>query len=222
MNAMADRNAADRAEELRRELLEHNRRYYVLDAPTISDVDYDALLRELEAIEAAFPELRTADSPTQRVGAAPAGSFGPAEHALPMLSLANGLTREDVVDFDARVRRFLKDDAEVEYFTELKLDGLAVELVYRDGVLATGSTRGDGFRGEDVTANLRTIRSLPLRLLDVGGQPPRTGHGRAGRGDHQSPRLPPLERITPRGGAGTVRQPAQRRRRFHPPTRSRR
>ncbi len=172
MNAMADRKAAARAEELRRELLDHNRRYYVLDAPTISDVDYDALLRELEAIEAAFPELRTADSPTQRVGAAPAGSFGSADHALPMLSLANGITREDVVDFDARVRRFLKDDAEVEYFTELKLDGLAVELVYRDGVLAAGSTRGDGFRGEDVTANLRTIRSLPLRLLDVDGRTP--------------------------------------------------
>ncbi len=172
MNAMADRKAAARAEELRRELLDHNRRYYVLDAPTISDVDYDALLRELEAIEAAFPELRTADSPTQRVGAAPAGSFGSADHALPMLSLANGITREDVVDFDARVKRFLKDDAEVEYFTELKLDGLAVELVYRDGVLAAGSTRGDGFRGEDVTANLRTIRSLPLRLLDVDGLTP--------------------------------------------------
>ena len=152
------------AEHLRREIERHNHLYYVLDAPEISDVEYDVLLRRLIEIEETHPALRTPDSPTQRVGAAPSDQFAPVRHTLPMLSLANAMDEEEAVQFDARVKRFLGSDEMVTYAAEPKLDGLSVELVYENGILTLGSTRGDGVTGEDVTANLRTVRSIPLKL----------------------------------------------------------
>jgi len=143
--------------------------YYVLDAPQASDADYDVLLRELQALEAQYPELRTADSPTQRVGGAPRADLAPAPHAVPMLSLNNALTDDEAAAFDARVQAAL-GAADPAYCCELKFDGLAISLRYRDGVLERAATRGDGSVGEDVTANVRTIRSLPLRL--PAGAPP--------------------------------------------------
>src|SRR5579883_3621392 len=121
-------------------------------------------MRRLEALEAAHPELRTPDSPTQRVGAAPSEKFAVVAHRQMMLSLANAMDAGEMREFDARIKRFLRSDAEIEYVAEVKLDGLAVELVYEHGVLKVGSTRGDGYNGEDVTQNLRTIRSIPLKL----------------------------------------------------------
>jgi DNA ligase (NAD+) len=149
---------------LRDEIERHNRLYYVLDAPEVSDAEYDALLRRLQEIEETHPTLRTPDSPTQRVGAAPSEQFAPVRHTLPMLSLGNAMDEEEAVEFDARVKRFLGSDEKVTYIAEPKLDGLGVELIYEDGIFILGSTRGDGVTGEDVTANLRTVRSIPLRL----------------------------------------------------------
>jgi len=159
-------SARARAEELRRLIEHHNRRYYVLDAPEVSDAEYDALFRELQAIEEQHPELVTPASPTQRVGGAALDKFAPLPHRLPMLSLENATNEEEIREFDQRVKKVLAlpADAEVGYVCEPKMDGLAVELVYENGVLAVASTRGDGLTGEDVTANIRTIRSLPLRL----------------------------------------------------------
>jgi len=157
------RDRAVRAEKLRREIERHNRLYYREDNPRISDAEYDALFRELVALESEFPGLRTADSPTQRVGAEPAEGFETVVHRVPMLSLANAFDEEDVAAFDRRVREGLGADA-VEYSVEPKFDGLAVSLAYRDGLFVQGATRGDGRAGEDVTANLRTVRSIPLRL----------------------------------------------------------
>ncbi len=157
-----------RAEELRRLLHYHNYRYYVLDAPEIPDEEYDRLFRELQALERQYPELVTPDSPTQRVGAPPLDAFVPAPHAVPMLSLENAMDEAELREFDARVRRFLGTEDPLVYACEPKFDGLAVELTYEDGVLVRGATRGDGFVGEDVTANLRTVRTVPLRLLGDG------------------------------------------------------
>ncbi len=164
---MAERSEGPRAEaeRLREQIDRHNQLYYVFDQPEISDAEYDALMRRLEALERAHPELRTPDSPTQRVGAAPSEKFGVVVHRRPMLSLANAMDAAEMAEFDARIKRFLKSDEEIEYVGEVKLDGLAVELVYEDGRLVVGSTRGDGVNGEDVTANIRTIRSIPLRLI---------------------------------------------------------
>ncbi len=159
------RDVRQDAAEVRRALAHHDYRYHVLDDPEISDAEYDALLRRLQAIEAAHPELVTPDSPTQRVGATPQSGFVTVRHGQPMLSLSNVTTREEMEEFDARVRRLLGRER-VDYVVEPKLDGLAVELVYEGGALAVGSTRGDGIVGENVTANLRTIRSVPLRLRD--------------------------------------------------------
>ncbi|MBI5444450.1 MAG: NAD-dependent DNA ligase LigA, partial [Deltaproteobacteria bacterium] len=156
---------AARARELRAQLEEHNYRYYVLDAPLISDAEYDVLFRELQQIEEAHPELRSPDSPTQRVGARPLESFTQARHSIPMLSLENATAEEELRAFEERVRRFLGHEGPVTYLCEPKMDGLAVELVYRSGSLVQAATRGDGTVGEDVTANLRTVRSIPLRLL---------------------------------------------------------
>lgn len=153
------------AARLRQELERHNHLYYVLDAPEISDVEYDTMLRRLMEIEEAHPALRTPDSPTQRVGAAPSDQFSPVRHTLPMLSLGNAMNEEEAVEFDARVRRFLGTEEAVTYVAEPKLDGLSVELVYESGVLVLGSTRGDGVMGEEITANLRTVRSIPLKLM---------------------------------------------------------
>ena len=152
------------AEHLREQLRHHNYRYYVLDSPEVSDAEYDALMRQLEALERAHPEVATPDSPTQRVGAAPAEKFGVVQHRRPMLSLSNALNAEEMVEFDKRIKRLMRSEADVEYVAEVKLDGLAVELVYEHGALKVGSTRGDGYNGEDVTSNLRTIRSIPLKL----------------------------------------------------------
>lgn len=160
-------------ERLRREIEAHNRRYYVEDAPTVSDADYDALFRRLVELETAHPSLASDTSPTRRVGTAPAEKFAPVRHGVPMLSLDNAMAEAELREFDARVRRALRRDEPIDYVVEPKLDGLAVEVVYVDGVLQVASTRGDGVTGEDVTANVRTIRSLPLRLRGAGpGGPP--------------------------------------------------
>ncbi len=159
----APREAVERARRLREDIEAHNYRYYVLDAPTVSDADFDALFRELQALEAEYPDLATADSPTRRVGAAPQAAFGAVTHRVPMLSLNNAFDEADVEAFDRRIREALGVEA-VAYDCEPKFDGLAVSLVYEDGALAQGATRGDGTTGEDVTANLRTLRSIPLRL----------------------------------------------------------
>lgn len=165
---MSKQIIAARARELRTLIEHHNRRYYVLDSPEISDFEYDSLMRELSKLEAENPELAAPDSPTRRVGAPPLKSFPPMPHRLPMLSIDNAVNEDELRDFDLRVRKLLERD-EVTYCCEPKFDGLAVELVYRGGVLATGGTRGDGYTGEDVTPNLRTVRSIPLR---IGGERP--------------------------------------------------
>jgi DNA ligase (NAD+) len=155
--------AAREATGLREKLNYHSHRYYVLDAPEISDAEFDGLMRRLLAIEAAYPDLVTADSPSQRVGGAPAEGFGRVAHLTPMLSLGNALSLEELMAFDARVRSGL-DGPAPEYVVELKIDGLAINLLYEDGRLVRAATRGDGVYGEDVTANVRTIRAVPLVL----------------------------------------------------------
>jgi DNA ligase (NAD+) len=159
------------AEELRREVEHHNYRYYVLDDPVIDDDAYDALLDELRAIEAEHPELRTPDSPTQRVGAPPLDRFEQVEHAEPMLSLANARNEEELRAWETRIRNHLKRldvaASAFSYTTEPKIDGLAISLTYEEGVLVRGATRGDGLVGEDVTQNLRTIGAIPLRIADA-------------------------------------------------------
>jgi len=163
--------ARARARALHAQLHEHNYLYYVKDAPVISDAEYDQLLRELQALEAQYPELVTPDSPTQRVGAPPLKAFGEVRHAVRMLSLDNAFSDEELADFDRRVRDRL-DAGEVEYAAEPKLDGLAISLLYQDGTLVQAATRGDGETGEDVTQNVRTIASVPLKL--AGRDIPRT------------------------------------------------
>ena len=158
---------AARADELRRLVAEANHRYYVLDDPSIADADYDRLMRELEALEAAHPELATDDSPTRRVGAVPAGAFAQVRHAMPMLSLANAFTGEEVADFVRRIEQTL-DVHDPAFSVEPKLDGLAVSLRYESGRLVVAATRGDGATGEDVTSNIRTLRTVPLQLLGAG------------------------------------------------------
>jgi DNA ligase (NAD+) len=160
---MTLRQAQGRVESLRERIEEANHRYYVLDDPLITDAEFDALLRELVALEEAHPALRRPDSPTQRVGAVASERFAPFEHARPMLSLANAVTPEELRAFDERARK-AAGTASVAYVCELKIDGLAVALDYRKGSLARGGTRGDGRVGEDVTANLRTVKTIPLRL----------------------------------------------------------
>ena len=156
-----------RIENLRKTIEYHNHRYYVLDDPVISDSEYDSLMRELTTLEAAHPEFFDSNSPTQRVGAKPLEAFSTVSHTVPMLSLQNAMSVEEIRDFDKRVRKLLDVD-NVGYVLEVKIDGLAVELVYINGVFTLGSTRGDGYVGEDVTQNLRTIRSIPMSLLKEG------------------------------------------------------
>ncbi len=174
------------AAELRAALEEANHRYYVLDAPTIADAEYDRLLRELEELETAHPELLTPDSPTQRVGATPSALFAEVRHAVPMLSLGNAFGADELREFDARVRKGLgltDADPGVAYVCELKIDGLAVSLRYEGRSFARGATRGDGYTGEDVTANLRTVRAIPLTLR---ADPP--GDALEARGEVYMPR----------------------------------
>ena len=158
------REIATRIDALRAAIERHNYRYYVLDDPEVTDATYDSLLRELQELEAAHPELATPDSPTRRVGAAPAAAFSPVRHRVPMLSLQNAFTVEELAEFDQRVRRLLGREEPLPYALEPKLDGLAVQAIYEAGRFVSGSTRGDGATGEEVGANLRTVRSLPLRL----------------------------------------------------------
>ena len=162
-------NARERARELRAEIEKHNHQYYVLDEPLISDADFDRLFRELQALEAEYPELASPDSPTQRVGGKALEAFAPVRHVVPMLSIRTETDMEasGAFNFDARVRRELKladNDSPVEYCAELKFDGLAMSLRYENGVLVRAATRGDGETGEDVTENVRTVRQIPLRL----------------------------------------------------------
>ncbi len=159
--------AKKRIEELRKQIDHHNYLYYALDAPEIPDAEYDRLLRELQDLEQQYPELVTPDSPTQRVGAAPLKTFSEVRHELPMLSLNNAFSDEEVYDFDRRVRERLGVE-NVEYHAEPKLDGLAISLLYERGRLVRGATRGDGSRGEDVTQNVRTIGAIPLKLHGSG------------------------------------------------------
>jgi len=157
-------------ETLRQEIRRHNKLYYVDDNPEISDAEYDRLMRRLQELEAAHPELITPDSPTQRVGATPLTEFGAVTHTVPMLSLANAMDLDEIREFEQRIKRALGSDAEIEYVFEPKIDGLAVEVVYEYGVLTIGSTRGDGVTGEDITQNLRTVHAIPLRLIEQPGE----------------------------------------------------
>src|SRR5690242_8450432 len=165
-----------RAAAVRERIEQANYRYYVLDDPDITDAEYDRLLRELEALEAAHPQLASADSPTRRVGARAHGGFAEVRHALPMLSLGNAFEQEgdsererfhEIVEFERRVEQML-DRRQPTFSVEPKLDGLAISLRYEQGVFVQGATRGDGETGEDVTANLRTVRAIPLRLRGTG------------------------------------------------------
>jgi DNA ligase (NAD+) len=163
---------ASRAARLRALLHYYAYRYHTLDQPEISDAEYDALMHELRAIEEAHPELVTADSPTQRVGAEPLGEFARVAHPHPMTSLTDAFSREEVVAWRDRLLRLLPEDAELAYVAEPKIDGLAVALTYERGLLVRGATRGDGVHGEDITANVRTIRNVPLRIPVSGDAPP--------------------------------------------------
>ena len=158
---------AQRIAALSAELSEHFHRYHVLAAPTISDGEFDRLLAELQALEEAHPALKRPDSPTQRVGGAPTSDFPTVRHSRPMLSLDNSYSRQDVEDFDRRVRQSLPDEA-VEYVFELKIDGVALNLLYQDSLLVRAVTRGDGVQGDEITANARTIPTIPLRLRQPG------------------------------------------------------
>jgi DNA ligase (NAD+) len=170
MSAGATVTAADRLADLRARIRHHEERYYVLNDPEISDAEFDALMAELQALERQHPELVTPDSPTQRVGGRPVEGFASVEHGVPMLSLDNTYDEQEVAAFDERLRRALLEAGvetpAVEYVAELKIDGLSISLTYEDGQLVRGVTRGDGFRGEDVTSNVRTIRAVPLRLSE--------------------------------------------------------
>ena len=212
---MTSGSARDKAQKLRERIADANHRYYVLDEPTITDAEYDRLMRELEALEGEHPELRTADSPTQRIGAAPSREFAEVRHSIPMLSLANAFTDEEVHDFMRRIRDRIGRE-QLEFSVEPKFDGLAISLHYENGVFVRGATRGDGESGEDVTANLRTIKSIPLRLrgrefakvLEVRGEVymPRAGFEKYNEKARASDgKIKPL--INPRNAAaGSLRQ----------------
>lgn len=156
------------AEQLRAEIHDHNYRYYALDEPQVPDAEYDRLMLRLREIESQYPQLITPDSPTQRVGAAPLSAFATVQHEMPMLSLDNAFSDEELLQFNRRIQERLKHTDHIEFACEVKLDGIAVSLLYRDGILVRGATRGDGARGEDITQNVRTIDSIPLRLRGTG------------------------------------------------------
>ncbi len=205
--------AARRIEELTRQLNDHAHRYYVLDDPVISDSEYDRLFQELLKLEEAYPALSAEDSPTRRVGGAPLDKFEQARHRLPMLSLENGFSDQDLRDFSERLQRFLNEPVVSGFSAEPKMDGLAVELVYRHGRLVTGSTRGDGSIGENISAQLKTIGTIPLRLvqesselLEVRGEVYMDKQGFTELNEHQlSKALQPF--ANPRNAAaGSLRQ----------------
>src|SRR6476646_9203047 len=163
---LTDAQAKAELKRLAAEITAHDKRYYQQDAPTVTDAEYDSLRLRNAAIEARFPELIRSDSPSRRVGAAPTGKFKKVRHAVPMLSLDNAFAEQDVVDFVARIRRFLKlaEDEKIAFSAEPKIDGLSMSLRYEGGELVTAATRGDGAEGEDVTANIRTIEDVPQKL----------------------------------------------------------
>ncbi len=203
--------ARKRVELLRAQINEANYRYYVLDSPTISDADYDGLMRELKQLEDRFPELLTADSPTQRVGATPVAAFGVVEHRYPLLSLANAFTDDDLLSWYTRARKLA--GRPFNMVCEHKIDGLAVALVYIDGKFDTGATRGDGFNGENITQNLRTIRSIPLALpkdapprMEVRGEVYLTKSGFHRLNDERAAQELPLFANPRNAAAGSVRQ----------------
>ena len=166
VESLTEKQAQIEHARLAAEIAEHDRRYYQEDAPAVSDAEYDRLRQRYGAIEARFPEFRTRESLTQRVGAAPSARFAKVRHAVPMLSLDNAFAEQDVVDFVGRIRRFLRlpDDEEIIFSAEPKIDGLSMSLRYENGELVTGATRGDGSEGEDVTANVKTVKDIPHRL----------------------------------------------------------
>lgn len=163
--AAAEQPPEAEAAQLRQQLNYHNHRYYVLDDPELPDAEYDRMLRRLQQLETEHPELLTADSPTQRVGGAPLDAFESVTHLMPMLSLDNAFSDDEVVDFNRRVLDRLNQSGDVKYACEPKLDGIAISLLYRNGVLERGATRGDGTTGEDITSNVRTVASIPLKLI---------------------------------------------------------
>ncbi len=173
VDRLTEKQAKSEHAHLAAEIAEHDRRYYQEDAPSVSDAEYDRLRQRYAAIEGRFPQLRTLESLTQRVGAAPSARFAKVRHAVPMLSLDNAFTEEDVTDFVGRIRRFLRlpEDDEIAFSAEPKIDGLSMSLRYEDGELVTGATRGDGFEGEDVTANVKTLEDVPKRLKGRGVPP---------------------------------------------------
>src|SRR6476660_8635924 len=166
VEAMTPRQAAREHARLEVEIKGHDERYYQKDAPSVSDAEYDALRRRYNDIEAKFPDLRTLDSLSRKVGAAPSRGFAKVRHAVPMLSLDNAFSEEDVTDFVGRIRRFLnlKEDEPLIFTAECKIDGLSMNLRYEHGTLVKAATRGDGFEGEDVTANIRTVKEVPHQL----------------------------------------------------------
>ncbi|MEP7360871.1 MAG: NAD-dependent DNA ligase LigA, partial [Chloroflexota bacterium] len=213
---MTQDKAAARAAELREQLLRASKQYHELDAPEISDAEYDALYRELVELEEAQPDLVTPDSPTQRVGGAPSGALAEVKHSTPMLSLNNAFSFDELRAFDARARRLLDmpdedADAKLRYVCELKIDGLAISLRYVRGRFVQGATRGDGTTGEDVTANLRTIESVPKTLtqpvnVEVRGEVymPKAEFARI-NGEREEAGLP-LYANPRNSGAGSLRQ----------------
>ncbi len=165
-DALDESQAKAELKRLAAEIAAHDKRYYQDDAPTVSDAEYDALRQRNAAIEARYPSLVRADSPSRRIGAAPAAKFAKVRHAAPMLSLDNAFAEEDVIDFVGRIRRFLRlrEDDEIAFSAEPKIDGLSMSLRYENGELVIGATRGDGNEGEDVTANVKTLKDIPHRL----------------------------------------------------------
>jgi DNA ligase (NAD+) len=172
MTAKSHEKIAEEILGLRQEIEKHNYQYHVLDDPLISDADYDRLFRRLVELEKEYPQFASPDSPTQKIGAPPLDKFGAVQHTLPMLSLNNANDRKEMEEFEERIRRFLKSAGPIEYAVEPKIDGVAVELVYEAGRFVVGSTRGDGIHGEDITVNLKTIRSIPLALRSEKQRPP--------------------------------------------------
>lgn len=183
--SLAPEEAKRRAEQLRREIERHDRLYYVLDAPEISDAQYDRLMRELRDIESAHPNLITPESPTQRVGGQPIEGFTPVEHRVPLLSLDNAFSDDDLRAFDRRVRKGLGTEGEVPYVAEMKIDGLTIALVYQEGRLIQAATRGNGETGEEITANARTIQAVPLRLTRPVSSASVRGEVYMGKGDFE-------------------------------------
>ena len=219
VDQLAEKQAKAEHARLEAEIAAHDKRYYQEDAPTISDAEYDALRLRYEAIEKRFPALHTLTSLTRRVGAAPAGKFKKVRHAVPMLSLANGFSDEDVTDFVERIKRFLNlgEKEKLVFTAEPKIDGLSCSLRYERGELTVAATRGDGDEGEDVTANVRTIKDVPQ---DAEGQGRAGSHRGARRGLYGPRRFRRAEQAPGGRGREGVRQSAQFRRRLPAAARS--